>query len=316
MSLVKSLLLGTAASLALAATAAAQTVTVYTAGPANLIETLAAGFTAETGIEVGVFQATTGQLMARLEAEAASPVADVVISASMDTAYDFAAQGLLLDYQSPNAETVPDFLKGENWVVQGISALALAWNPASGTPRPTDWTDLTASDYADLVTIPDPAQSGSSYELLAALVDSFGWELIEGLAANQAIVPGANAQALNPVLQGAKAVVFGAVDYIAFNGQRNGESIEVIFPESGTVIAPRPMMILASTQNPDEAQAFIDYVLSDEGQAMVAGVSLMPSRTDIAADRPLISDLNILDVTPGADRAAILARFGEIFGAQ
>lgn len=318
MTLAKSLLLGSAATVVMAAAATAQTVTVYTAGPADLIENLAAGFTAETGIEVGVFQATTGQMMARLEAETANPVADVVISASMDTALDFDAQGLLLDYQSPNAENVPDFLKGDNWVVQGISALAIAWNPEAGTPRPNDWADLIGEDYTDLVTMPDPSQSGAAYELVAALVeaDGIGWELFEGLAANEMIVPGANAQALNPVLQGAKAAVFGAVDYISFNSQQSGESIEVIFPESGTVIAPRPMMILASTQNPTEAQAFIDYVLSDEGQAMIAQTNLMPSRTDIAADRPLISDLDILEVDPSADRAAILARFAEIFDIQ
>lgn len=304
------------AALAFTAAASAQSVTVYTAGPADLIENLAAGFTAETGIQVGVFQATTGQMMARLEAEAASPVADIVISASMDTARDFADQGLLLDYTSPNAENVPGFLKGDNWVVQGISALAIAWNPNSGTPKPTDWSDLAGSDYAALVTMPDPSQSGSAYELVAALTanENIGWDLFERLAKNEMIVPGANAAALNPVLQGAKAVVFGAVDYISFNGAKAGESIEVIFPAAGTVIAPRPMMILNSSRNPDEAKAFIDYVLSDEGQAMVAATNLMPSRTDVPADRPLISDLNILEVDPATDRSATLARFAEIFG--
>lgn len=312
----RTLLCSVAVGLALTAGASAQTVTVYTAGPADLIENLAAGFTASTGIDVGVFQATTGQMMARLEAEAANPVADVVISASMDTAYDFAAQELLLDYTSPNAATVPDFLKGENWVVQGISALAIAWNPNSGTPKPADWSDLATSEYTDLVTMPDPSQSGSAYELVAALAadENLGWSLFERLAENGMIVPGANAQALNPVLQGAKAAVFGAVDYISFNSAAAGESIEVIFPESGTVIAPRPMMILRSSQNQDAAKAFIDYVLSEEGQGLVAATNLMPSRTDIAADRPLISDLTVLDVDPATDRSATLARFAEIFG--
>lgn len=305
----------TAAPLAAPTAAQAQTVTVYTAGPGNLIEALAAGFQAETGIAVDVFQATTGQVMARLEAEAANPVADVLISASLDTATDFEAQGLLLPYVSPNAATVPDFLKGETWVTQGISALAIAWNPASGTSRPEDWSDLAAAEFDDLVTMPDPASSGSAYELVAALSnsDAFGWPLFEALAANRMIVPGANAAALNPVLQGAKAAVFGAVDYISYNQAAAGESIEVILPTSGTVIAPRPMMILASTDNEDGAKAFIDYVLSDAGQALVAEVNLMPARADIPASRPLIADLTILDVDPATDRTATLARFAEIF---
>ncbi|MFN3615295.1 MAG: ABC transporter substrate-binding protein [Rubrimonas sp.] len=311
-------ILGLALALALPGFAAAQSVTVYTAGPADLIDALAAGFTASTGTQVEVFQATTGQVMARLEAEAASPVADVLISASLDTAVDFDARGLLLPHGAENAATVPDFLKSETWVTQGVAALAIAWNPASGTPRPADWADLTDEAFRDLVTMPDPSSSGSAYELVAALSasEAYGWSLFEDLKANGMIVPGANAQALNPVLQGAKAAVFGAVDYIAMNQAAAGESIEVILPASGTVIAPRPMMVLSTAPNPDGARAFIDYVLSDEGQAMVAAVNLMPARTDVAADRPLIGDLTVLEVDPAADRGATLARFGEIVGAN
>ncbi|MFN3524549.1 MAG: ABC transporter substrate-binding protein, partial [Paracoccus sp. (in: a-proteobacteria)] len=281
-----------------------------------LIEQLAAGFTNETGIKIEFFQATTGQVMARIEAEAANPAVDVLISASWDTATDFAGRDWLLPYTSPNAESVPDFLKTDTAVAQGVSALAIAWNPQSGTPQPTEWADLAKPDYKDLVNLPDPAQSGATFELVAALSGSQGMGLFEDLAANGAIVAGANAEALNPVLQGAKAAVFGAVDYISFNGKAKGETIEVIFPESGTVIAPRPMMILNWSKNQDDAKAFVDYVLSDAGQAIVAAQNLMPARTDIAADRPLIADLNILPVDAQAvysQRAETLSAFSAAF---
>lgn len=307
---------GVAAAALLSAGAAVADVTVYTAGPAALIEQLAAGFTAETGIKVEFFQATTGKVMARIEAEAANPVVDVLISASWDTATDFASRDWLLAYTSPNAATVPDFLKTDTAVAQGVSALAIAWNPASGTPRPTEWADLTKPEFKDLVNLPDPAQSGASFELVAALSGTQGWPLYEELAANGAIVAGANAEALNPVLQGAKAAVFGAVDYISFNGRAKGESIEVIFPESGTVIAPRPAMILNWSNNQDDAKKFIDYMLSDEGQAIVAAQNLMPARSDVAASRPLIADLKILPVdaeTVYGQRAETLEAFGKIF---
>lgn len=301
--------------LALCGTAFAE-VTVYTAGPASLIEQLAAGFTEETGINVNVFQATTGQVMARIEAEAANPVVDVLISASWDTATDFAERGWLVPYASPNSETVPDFLKTDTAVAQGVSALAIAWNPNSGTEKPAEWADLAKPEYKDLVNLPDPAQSGATFELVAALEAQGGWTLFEDLAANGAIVAGANAEALNPVLQGAKAAVFGAVDYISFNGQQNGESVEVIFPASGTVIAPRPAMIMNWSQNQDEAKQFIDYMLSDAGQTIVAATNLMPARADIAANRPLISDLNILAIDAEAvyaGREETLAAFSGIF---
>ncbi|SOC00351.1 ABC transporter substrate-binding protein [Rhodobacter maris] len=301
----------------LSANAASADITVYTAGPAKLIENLSVGFTAKTGIKVDVFQATTGKVMARLEAEAANPVADVVISASWDTATTMAEEGKLLPYTSPNAAHVPDFLKTDTAVAQGISALAIAWNPASGLPKPTDWEDLAAPAYKDMVTLPDPAKSGSMFELVAALDGALGAKIFDDLSANGAIIAGANADALNPVMQGAKAAVFGAVDYISMAAAAKGESVEVIFPASGTVIAARPAMILQSAKQPEEAKQFIDYMLSEEGQEMVAATYLMPARTDVAAKRPRIDELKLLAFDQAAAygaRAETLKAFAKSFG--
>jgi iron(III) transport system substrate-binding protein len=288
--------------------------TVYSAGPASLIDALSKGFTRSTGTPVGVFQGTTGQVMARIEAEASNPVVDVLISASWDTAQDFETRGWLLPLNGANAATVPDAFKSRTAVAQGVSALAIAWNPSSGTPRPADWDDLTKPAYKGLVTIPDPAQSGASFELMAALqARSGGWQLFEALRANGAIVAGANAQALNPVLQGAKAAVFGAVDYISLDQKANGETIDVIFPTSGTIVAPRPMMVLKWSKHPAEAQAFVDFVLSAEGQAAVAKASLIPARADVPASRPVLKDIKLLPSDPQVygKREALLSGFAQ-----
>lgn len=299
----------------------AQSLTVYSAGPGNLIERLAADFQAESGVTVNVFQGTTGQVLARLEAESANPLADLFISASWDSAIDLKDQGLLMEYTSPNAAEVPDFLKDSHFVAQGVSALAMAWNRNSDVPMPNDWSDVTDPVNYNQVTMPDPAQSGTAYQLVTGLLTANGedatWQLFADLSENGMIVPGPNARALNPVLQGAKAVVFGAVDYIALGQQANGEAIEVIFPTSGTVIAPRPMMIMNSTQNADHAKAFYDFVLSEQGQARVAEVYLMPARGDIEALRPRINELNLIDVDDeamSAERERILNQFRSVTG--
>ena len=293
----------------------ADTLTFYTAGPGGLADALAEAFQAETGITVNVFQGTTGQVMARLEAEEANPQADVVVSASWGSAVDMFERGLLMEYLSPNAAEVPDFLTHSHYVAQGISALAMVWNSQSDVPRPSEWTDLTDEVYRDLVTMPDPAQSGSAFDLIAGLEAAMGgevWDLMAALAQNDMIVPGPNAAALNPVLQGAKAVVFGAVDYISYAQAAGGETIEVIVPESGTVIAPRPMMILQTTSNPEASQAFVDFVLSEAGQELVAATWMMPARADIEGLRPGINDLNVIEVDEdavAARREEIIARF-------
>lgn len=296
----------------------AHALTVYTAGPGSLAKQLASGFEQQTGVKVNIFQATTGKVMARLEAEQANPQADVLISASWDTAEDLHQRGWLLPFNSANADKVPDALKSADYVAQGISALGIVWNSQSGTPGPKEWQDLTAADFKDKVTTPDPALSGASLDLLIGLQNGMGdkaWQLFDALKQNGMVVSGPNAQAVTPVMQGAKAAVFGAVDYVTYGNIAQGESLKVIFPASGTVIAPRPMMILKSTRHADEAKAFIDYVLSAQGQKMVADAWLMPARTDIAAKRPLFSELNILPTRSDgtSERGEVLKRFNTLF---
>lgn len=297
----------------------AHALTVYTAGPGSLAKNLASGYEKKTGVKVNIFQATTGKVMARLEAEQANPQADVLISASWDTAEDLHHRGWLLPYQSGNADKVPAALKSVDFVAQGISALGIVWNTKSGTPEPKEWRDLTAAAFKDNVTTPDPALSGASLDLLIGLQNGMGeeaWALFAALKDNGMVVSGPNAQAVTPVMQGAKAAVFGAVDYVSYGNIDQGESLKVIFPASGTVIAPRPMMILKTTPHVDEAKAFIDYVLSPEGQAMVADAWLMPARSDVQAKRPLLGELNVLPTTSdgSSERSAVLSRFNTLFG--
>lgn len=296
----------------------AHALTVYTAGPGSLAKSLASGFEQQTGVKVTVFQATTGKVMARLEAEQANPQADVLISASWDTAEDLHQRGWLLPFASANADQVPANLKSADYIAQGVSALGIVWNSKSGTPEPKEWRDLTQPAFKDKVTTPDPALSGALLDLLIGLQNSMGdqaWQLFDDLKKNGMVVSGPNAQAVTPVMQGAKAAVFGAVDYVSYGNIQQGESLKVIFPASGTVIAPRPMMILKTSQHADDAKAFIDYVLSPEGQARVADAWLMPARRDVAAKRPLLDALKVLPTTSegSSERGAVLARFSQLY---
>lgn len=314
--LLSTLLLGATLSTSVIA---ADALVVYTAGPKGLSSQLAKAFEAKTGVKVDLFQATAGKIMARYEAEKANPQVDVLISAAWGHAITLDQAGELLPYQSPNAATVPASLKTPTYVAQGAAAIAMVFNTQSGLPQPKAWADLTRPEYRGQVTMPDPSKSGSALTLVQGLVtkNSAGaWDLFAGLKANDMIVPGANNAALTPVLQGSKAVVFGAVDYIALGAKNKGESIEVIYPEDGTVLAPRPMMIVKTTQRAVQAKQFIDFVLSDEGQTLVANTLILPARTDIQAKRPGYNELNVIEfdaVAATKTAAADKSQFAEIF---
>ena len=41
-------------------------------------------------------------------------------------------------------------------------------------------------------------------------------------------------------------------------------TLNIYYPESGTVVNPRPAMILKTAPNMDNAKAFVDFLLNDE----------------------------------------------------
>lgn len=286
------------AALITATAVSADDLTVYSAGPKPLSAGLAEAFTAKTGIKVNLFQSNSGKVMARYQAEKANPQADVIISASWGHAITLSAAGELLPYTPAGAENVPASLKTDDYIAQGAAALSIAYNTSLGLPAPAEWSDLTAAEYKDMVTMPDPSASGSALTLVQGLASKDAdkaWTLMGDLVGNGMIIPGANKAALNPVLSGARGVVFGAVDYIALGQKAKGEALEVVYPASGTVLAPRPIMIVGTTDQPDEAKQFMDFVLSKEGQALVANRLILPARTDVEAKRPGWDELNLIE---------------------
>jgi ABC-type Fe3+ transport system, periplasmic component len=109
-------------------------------------------------------------------------------------------------------------------------------------------------------------------------------------------VMGANAAALEAVTTGEKGILVAGVDYNAYASIDKGEPIKIYYPAGGTVINPRPAMILKTSPNMNNAKAFMDYLLSDEAQKFVADAYLLPGRSDVkATKRPNVSDIKVLD---------------------
>jgi len=276
-------------------------VVVYTAGPAGLADKILAGFEAQTGVKVEQFQGTTGKVLARLEAEKSNPVADIVVLASWPSGMEMVRDGWTQSYpDAVNAEKLHDTWLDEDRHLFGYSASALGitYNTKLVSTPPKDWSDLAAGEWKGVVNIPDPTLSGSALDFISGYLNEKGeegWSLFEALKQNGVAMAGANNEALDPVVTGAKSVVMAGVDYMAYSAKSKGEPVEIVYPESGTVINPRPAMIMKESPNLDNARLFIDYLLSDEAQQLVADAYLLPGRTDIPAkDRVGVQDIKLL----------------------
>ena len=263
-------------------------VTVYMPSPSGLADKLAEAFTAKTGVEVEQFQGTTGEILARLEAEQANPVADVVILASWSDGLSMKADGQLESYTPANAEFINEGWIDSDSTLFGYSASAVGviYNTTVVSELNADWAELADEQYKDMIAIPDPEKSGACKDFLAGLVTGVedGEAIMQSWADNGLTVPGANKAALEAVTTGEKGILIAGVDYNAYSSIAKGEPLSIYYPASGTVVNPRPAMILKTAPNMDNAKAFIDFLFSDEAQQLVAEAYLLPGRSDIQCE--------------------------------
>lgn len=269
-------------------------VTVYMPSPAGLADKIAADFTEKTGVQVDIFQGTTGEILARLEAEEANPIADVVILASWSDGLSMKNDGKIMSYTPANADKIVDGWIDDDSMLFGYSASAVGviYNTTVVPELSADWAELADEQYKDLLAIPDPEKSGACKDFVAGFVNNNGWDVFEGLANNGMIVPGANKAALEAVTTGEVGILVAGVDYNAYSSIDKGEPLAIYYPAGGTVVNPRPAMIMNTAPNADNAKAFIDYLFSDDAQKLVTDAYLLPGRSDVTyTNRTNLSDI-------------------------
>lgn len=264
-------------------------VTVYMPSPAKLADKLAAAFTEETGVKVEQFQGTTGEILARLEAENKNPVADVVILASWSDGLRMKNDNKLDNFKPTKADKINEgFLDAENTLFgYSASAVGVIYNTKLVPELNADWKELADAKYKDNIAIPDPEKSGACKDFLAGFVTGVpeGEAIMKSWADNGLMVPGANKAALEAITTGEKGILVAGVDYNAYSSIAKGEPLQIYYPKSGTVVNPRPAMILKSAPNKANAQAFIDFLFSDKAQKMIADAYLIPGRSDVKNDK-------------------------------
>ena len=296
-------------------------VVVYSAGPPKLAKALAKEFTKKTGIHVELFQSTTGKILGRLQAEKANPQADVVALADWSAANSLASQGELKSFRPKDANKLIWTDPQDQYFAYSASALGITYNTHEVKVPPKSWSIAALAIWHNKIVMPDPAQSGSAIDFVGGYLQKHanGWAEMQKFSRNGLVVDGPNAQALDQVLIGAKAMVLAGVDYMAYADRAKGEPINIAYPASGTVVNPRPVMVLKGAKHLAAAEAFVNFLLSREGQKTVAQNYLLPGRKDVPSSSKRLSLARIKDwkvnwLELAKDKKRILTRFESMFG--
>ncbi|MBK8137000.1 MAG: ABC transporter substrate-binding protein [Chloroflexi bacterium] len=308
-------------------------------------------FQEETGIATSYVRLSSGESLARIRAAADNPEFSVWWGGPADAFIAANEEGLLEDYESPNAEAIPaDYQDPEaNWVGVYVGALGFCSNvdilEELGVEAPTSWEDLLAPELKGFVAMAHPATSGTAFTAFWTVVtlsademeaaeegtgyDEEGAPTQEAIdaafeyfaALHQNILQYTRSGSAPGTLAGqgeiAVAVIFSH-DCVKLQQEGFEGILTTTFPEEGTGYEIGGMAILAGAPELEAAKVWFDWVLTAEAQEIGPTVNSLqlPTNPDAAVSELAVKleDILVVDYNfqaAGANRTAMTERFDE-----
>lgn len=278
------------------------TITLYTSEPQEKADELVAAFNeVHPEITVEVFRAGTGDLTTRVatEQETGKIQADVFLAADAGTFENYAAEDLLLQYTPADVDALDPAVVDPEGYYTGtrIIPTVIAYNTDAITEAPESWAELTDAEFADRLVMPNPDVSGAAAYNAAVWLDEdqLGEEWLTALAANRPVIADSNGPVSQAVASGTQPVGI-VVDYLVRELADQGSPIAVSYPTEGVPYVSQPAGIFADSENVEASQAFVDFLVSEDGQKLAVEQSYLPVRSDVGTPEgaPELDDIAIL----------------------
>ena len=256
-------------------------IVVYNAQHEQLLEEIAPKFTDKTGIEVELRNGSDPELAAQLMQEGDASPADVFLTENSPAMSAVEGAGLFAPLDDATVEPIPAQYRPESgdWTGFVARSTVLVYNPSmvDEADLPDSIMDLADPQYAGMVSF---SPTGADFQaIVAAVLDLEGEEATQewlyGLKANGTTYDGNNV-VLESVNAGESAI--GIIyHYYWYRDQaesgENSDNTQLYFfgnQDPGAFLSISGAGVLAASDNPDEAQQFVAYLTSEEGQQALA----------------------------------------------
>jgi len=262
-------------------------VTVSTSFPKDVTDPIKKAFEkAHPGVTLDVQNRNTNAGVKYLEETKDNNQTDLFWASAPDAFEVLKGKGLLQKYQ-PKATGIPEKvgafpINDPDGYYFGFAAsgYGIMWNEryakANNLPEPKEWSDLAKPVYYDHVSIATPSRSGTTHLTIETILQGEGWEqgwrTIKEMAGNFRNVTERSFGVPEAVNSGEVGVGI-VIDFFAFSAQASGFPVKFVYP-TVTTIVPANVAIVANAPNKAGAEAFIEFLLSPEGQEVLLEPSI------------------------------------------
>lgn len=267
--------------------AAGKVLRIYTAFDTEEAKYYIDAFEKETGINVEWVRMSSGEVLARIEAEAANPQASMWHAGSNTSHINAASKGLLEPYKPNTDFELIDILHAEDWAWTGFytGAIGFASNvnflKEHNVEAPTSWSQLLDPAFEDNIAMAYPYTSGTAYTTYATLIQMIGmektldwWEEFDRNSIHQYTKSGTACIAMVGIGEVAVGIAFSH-DIMA-KGINKGYPVVMTFPEEGTGYEVGGLSLIKGGPEPELAKQFIDWCYTREAQDLFQKYNRLP----------------------------------------
>ena len=286
---------------------------IYSGRSEALIQPVIDAFKAKfPGVEVLLKSGNNSELANALLEERNNPQADLFLTTELMTVQSLAQQDVFESYSPAAADQIPnEFMGPDNlWVGLTRRVRVIMYNTdlVSEEEAPKSIFDLTDPKWRGQIALAG-STNGSMQVQIAAMRQLVGEGATEswltGLIENEATFFGGHTDVRKAV--GAGEFKIGLVNHYYYYLQKaEGSPVGIVFPDQeqdqmGLITNATATGIVKGTDNRSTAEAFVDFLLSEEGQKLfaelnyeyplLAGVALHPDVQPLDSFR--LADVNV-----------------------
>jgi putative spermidine/putrescine transport system substrate-binding protein len=241
---------------------------------------------------------SSGEIIAALEAEKNSPVADIT-----DLGLNFAKivedEKLSQPYKHAYWDEIPDWAKDPEgrWSAAYWGAIAFTVNADLIKDLPQNWDDLLKDEFVGKVCMKDPRSSATAnMVVLGAAYAKGGNEknVQPGLdffkqMIDKGILNGVKPSVANIQKGECPVSLFWDFDGLSAKKENPTMNLQVIIPKDGTVAGVYIQFITAGAPHPNAAKLMVELEYSDEGQLAYANGYVHPMRINVKLPADLLA---------------------------
>ncbi|MEO6960026.1 MAG: extracellular solute-binding protein [Burkholderiaceae bacterium] len=245
-------------------------------------------FTKKTGIQTVQQRLLPGAALPKLLTELRMGATDVDVYDTSDAGLmeQLRKQGHLLRYESPElAAYAPQYKSNPVgfWAAYYINIGTIMYDPRYVQPdtAPKTWLDLLDPRWKGQVGFQN-ASAGTQYTWWYLLKDILPKDYWDHLAAQKPRAYSSSTQIVTDMHNGNLKIGGKVSSFQYVKSKRLKQPIEIVFPPEGAPAQSQVVGIIGPTKRPNAAKAYVNFLLSQEGQQSWNQIQGSPSaRTDV-----------------------------------